>query len=93
MRGDQTLFVSTREVDCGWRFIDPIVDALGGRGSSPLEYYAAGDAGIVRRADEVLVEKARRGQVGVCGLGKMGAGLALNLIDSGWRGRRLEPAR
>ena len=27
MRGDQTLFVSTREVDAGWSFIDPIVDA------------------------------------------------------------------
>ncbi len=83
MRGDQTLFVSTREVDCGWSFIDPIVDAWEA-GAVELDYYAAGDAEVVRRADEVLSAKARRGQVGVAGLGKMGAGLALNLIDSGW---------
>ena len=43
-RGDQTLFVSTREVDAGWRFIDPIVDGVGGRRSSPLEHYAPGTA-------------------------------------------------
>ncbi len=83
MRGDQTLFVSTREVDAGWSFIDPIVDAWEA-GAIALDYYAPGDAEVVRRADEVLSAKSRRGQVGVAGLGKMGAGLALNLIDSGW---------
>ena len=84
MRGDQTLFVSTREVDAGWSFIDPIVDAWEA-GAVELDYYAAGDAAeVVKRADEVLSAKSRRGQVGVAGLGKMGAGLALNLVDNGW---------
>ncbi len=83
MRGDQTLFVSTREVDRGWSFIDPIVDAWEA-GAVELDYYAAGDAEVVKRADEVLSAKSRRGQVGVAGLGKMGAGLALNLVDNGW---------
>ena len=83
MRGDQTLFVSTREVDAGWSFIDPIVDAWEA-GAVALDYYAAGDAEVVKRADEVLSAKSRRGQVGVAGLGKMGAGLALNLVDNGW---------
>jgi 6-phosphogluconate dehydrogenase len=83
MRGDQTLFVSTREVDAGWSFIDPIVDAWEA-GAVELDYYAAGDAEVVKRADEVLSAKTRRGQVGVAGLGKMGAGLALNMVDSGW---------
>jgi glucose-6-phosphate 1-dehydrogenase len=83
MRGDQTLFVSTREVDAGWSFIDPIVDAWEA-GAVGLDYYAAGDAEVVKRADKVLSAKTRRGQVGVAGLGKMGAGLALNMVDSGW---------
>ena len=39
---------------------------------------------LMRIADETLERRARRGQVGVCGLGKMGAGLALNLVDHGW---------
>jgi glucose-6-phosphate 1-dehydrogenase len=81
--GDQTLFVSTREVDAGWRFIDPICDAWG-QGFVPLEHYEAGTADIVRIADEALTHPGARRQVGVCGLGKMGAGLALNLVDSGW---------
>ena len=82
--GDQTLFVSTREIDAGWAFIDPICEAWG-HGAIPLEHYVAGAADIVRRADETLDRRAQRGEVGVCGLGKMGGGLALNLVDHGWR--------
>jgi len=83
LRGDQTLFVSTREVDAGWRFIDPVVDAWRD-GAVELDRYAPGSAEVVKRADEVLSAKGRRGQVGVAGLGKMGAGLARNLMDNGW---------
>ena len=82
--GDQTLFVSTREVDAGWAFIDSICDAWSS-GAVPLERYDAGSADIVKVADQALSGPARRGEVGVCGLGKMGAGIALNLIDHGWR--------
>ena len=82
--GDQTLFVSTREIDAGWAFIDPICAAWGA-GVVPLEHYEAGTADIVARADEFLDRRATRGEVGVCGLGKMGAGVALNLVDHGWR--------
>ena len=83
MRGDQALFVSTREVDAGWRFIDPVVKAWR-QGAVELDHYAPGSAEVVRRADDILSAKTRRGQVGVAGLGKMGAGLALNLVDNGW---------
>ncbi|HEY5541032.1 MAG TPA: glucose-6-phosphate dehydrogenase [Coriobacteriia bacterium] len=82
--GDQTLFVSTREVDAGWAFIDAICRAWSAD-VVPLQHYEAGTADIVRVADEALAGRAIRGQVGVCGLGKMGAGLALNLVDHGWR--------
>ena len=83
-RGDQTLFVSTREVDAGWRFIDPIVDSWKS-GLVPLESYKPDTDDVVERAEVALGDSGRRGSVGVAGLGKMGAGLARNLIDHGWR--------
>ncbi len=82
-RGDQTLFVSTREVDAGWRFIDPIVEAWGS-GQVPLHTYVPDSDDIVKQADAFLARKTLRGRVGVAGLGKMGAGLARNLLEHGW---------
>jgi len=83
-RGDQSLFVSTREIDAGWRFIDPIVDAWEA-GAVPLASYAPDTSDIVEQAETALATGGQRGSVGVAGLGKMGAGLALNLVDNGWR--------
>jgi 6-phosphogluconate dehydrogenase len=84
LEGDQALFVSTREVEAGWAFIDPICSAWAA-GVAPLERYGAGTAEITRRADEFLSRRVTRGEVGVCGLGKMGTGIAYNLIDHSWR--------
>jgi glucose-6-phosphate 1-dehydrogenase len=86
--GDQTLFVSTREVRAMWEFVDPIVAAWQ-EGVVPLQHYApdtddvlvaSRDVGLAVPADDAL-----RREIGVVGLGKMGAGLALNLVDHGWR--------
>ncbi len=82
-RGDQTLFVSTREVDCGWAFIDPIVEGWAD-GLAPLEFYEPDEADITQRAAAALGGEAAEGRVGVAGLGKMGAGLARNLMEHGW---------
>ena len=82
-RGDQTLFVSTREVDAGWAFIDPIVEGWA-EGLAPLEFYEPDSADIVQRGAEALGGAAVEGRVGVAGLGKMGAGLARNLMEHGW---------
>ena len=38
VRGDQTLFVNTKELEAMWRFIDPIIDAWS-RNEVPLEMY------------------------------------------------------
>jgi glucose-6-phosphate 1-dehydrogenase len=81
--GDQTLFVSTREVDAGWRFTDPIVEGWEA-GLVPLHTYEPDSADVVQVADEALSAGEPFAEVGVCGLGKMGAGLARNLRDSGW---------
>ena len=82
--GDQTLFVSTREIDAGWRFIDPIVDGWEA-GLVPLATYPPDTSTIVAQAEAALAAGGGRGSIGVAGLGKMGAGLARNLLDSGWR--------
>ena len=81
--GDQTLFVSTREIEAGWNFIDPICEAWADD-VVPLSTYEQGTASIVAVADAALTHPDAGRQIGVCGLGKMGAGLALNLVDSGW---------
>ena len=82
--GDQTLFVSTEEVAAMWAFIDPIFRAWH-EGAVPLESYEPDSAEVVKRAAEVVAQPAARGSVGVVGLGKMGAGIALNLAEHGWR--------
>jgi len=83
MRGDSTLFVSTREVDAGWRFIDPIVDGWEA-GLVPLATYTPDTDEIVEIARAELCARRRFNQVGICGLGKMGAGLARNFLGHGW---------
>ena len=83
VRGDQTLFVSTREVDAGWRFIDPVIEGWA-EDVVPLERYEP-DLGNRRGRGCGTRREDRAGGVGVCGLGKMGAGLARNLLDHGWR--------
>ena len=82
--GDQTLFVSTREIDAGWRFIDPIVDGWE-VGLVPLVTYPPDTTDVVTQAQVALAAGGRRGSIGVAGLGKMGAGLARNLLRNGWR--------
>ncbi|MHB9002766.1 MAG: glucose-6-phosphate dehydrogenase [Coriobacteriia bacterium] len=81
--GDQTAFVSTDEVRAMWAFTDPVIDAWR-EGATPLETYAPDTLEAVERADATLGRRAVKPQVGVAGLGKMGTGIALNLIDHGW---------
>ncbi|MDY0087415.1 MAG: glucose-6-phosphate dehydrogenase [Coriobacteriia bacterium] len=82
--GDQTLFVSTDEVAAMWAFIDPVFRAWH-EGVVGLETYVPDSAEVVERAALSLAYPTNRGSVGVVGLGKMGAALALNLAGKGWR--------
>ncbi len=82
-RGDQTLFVSTDEVRAMWAFIDPVVRAWQG-GAVPLESYAADTHDMIEAASVKVGKRGSSGTVGIVGLGKMGAGLALNLRDHDW---------
>ena len=83
IEGDQTLFVSTDEVAAMWAFIDPVFRAWH-EGAVPLETYEPDSAEVTERAAEVVAQPATSGSVGVVGLGKMGAGIALNLAEHGW---------
>ncbi len=82
-RGEQTLFVSTDEIRSMWEFIDPITEAWAS-GAVPLDTYEPDTQQAPERADESLAKGPARRQVGVAGLGKMGVGVARNLIDHGW---------
>jgi glucose-6-phosphate 1-dehydrogenase len=86
--GDQTLFVSTSEMQAMWKFTDPIVSAWQ-NGAVPLEKYSKG-AKEVRKA--ALLDLATRDtknisskkEVGIVGLGKMGGNMARQLVEKGW---------
>ena len=83
IRGDQTLFVSTEEIHAMWEFIDPVVEAWH-EGAVKLDTYEPDTQQAPERADEALAAPPSRGSIGIIGLGKMGAGIAENLIDDGW---------
>ncbi len=89
--GDQTLFVSTDEVRAMWKFIDPIVCAWQ-RNDVPLRHYKPDtnqplteSTKLVEASNKKIPPETLRKEIGIIGLGKMGAGLALNLRDHGWR--------
>ena len=86
--GDQTLFVSTREVRAMWEFIDPIVEAWAAD-VTPLAHYTPMADEVVEVAEAAVgipgPDDGFNREIGIVGLGKMGANLALNLMDHGWR--------
>jgi glucose-6-phosphate 1-dehydrogenase len=88
IEGDQTLFVSTDEVRSMWEFTDPIVNSWRA-GSVPLATYAPGTDQAIQESAIIDVSTVRvspmKREIGIVGLGKMGAGLARNLLDDGWR--------
>jgi glucose-6-phosphate 1-dehydrogenase len=45
LRGDQTLFMRSDEVEMAWRFVDPILKAWTGKSPPPLYFYEAGTWG------------------------------------------------
>ena len=95
--GDQTLFVSSREIAAMWHFVDPIVKGWQ-KGLVPLRRYAPDSEAVVaeaamivdppEQAEENSAARARgfmRREIGIFGLGKMGANVARQLHEKGWR--------
>ncbi len=89
--GDQTLFVSSKEISAMWRFIDPIIKAWQ-KSAVPLWRYAPDSPAIVAEAaavdeaaDRNRIMRIEKKEIGVFGLGKMGANVARQLKEKGWR--------
>lgn len=87
INGDQTLFVSTEEIKAMWQFIDPII-ASWQKNLVPLKSYRPNTDQLLTESKFVEETPARKAQikkeVGLVGLGKMGTGIAKNLIGKGW---------
>lgn len=84
--GDQTLFVSTKEMEAMWDFTDPILDVWSDT-TFPLEFYRKGDPDIRDKAKRKTggVSPSIKREIGIIGLGKMGANIARSLIAKGWQ--------
>ncbi len=84
---DQTLFVSSDEIKAMWKFIDPII-AGWKKGAVPLARYEPDSSRVAKEAeviDEAVISAGMEKEIGIVGLGKMGAGLARSLHEKGWR--------
>ncbi len=85
--GDQTLFASTQEIAAMWKFTDPIVAAWN-KNAVPLVRYVPDKAEISKKAKYIEQDDnlgvTQNKNVGIIGLGKMGSGIALQLVEKGW---------
>jgi glucose-6-phosphate 1-dehydrogenase len=81
IKGDQTLFVSTEEILAEWNFVEPILDSWK-TNNTPLHVYEKGKK-FVHQVQEDFNPLPK--EIAVVGLGKMGSGLALNLVRNGWK--------
>ncbi len=88
IEGDQTLFASSREVAAMWQFTDPFVDTWA-KNNNPLEIYEPDTSRITQKSSYLDTPSASNTplakEIGILGLGKMGAGIALQLIEKGWK--------
>lgn len=85
--GDQTLFISTREVKAMWKFIDPFVRSWH-KNLVPLNFYRPDNKDILAVAEKEIGGPAApkiNKEIGIIGLGKMGTNIAKRLLDKDWR--------
>ncbi|MEK7177456.1 MAG: glucose-6-phosphate dehydrogenase [Patescibacteria group bacterium] len=89
IKGDQTLFVRSDEVVAMWRFVDRITQEW--EKNVPLKFYRKGSSEAIVKSqfidksieDRFLFPKIKK-QIGVLGLGKMGANISRRLVDKNW---------
>ena len=85
--GEQSMFVSEREVEAQWRFTDPITRAWE-KDTVPLLTYKP-DTDEAIQATITLGQwaevKELPKELAIIGLGKMGGGMARRMLEQGWR--------
>ena len=88
IKGNQLLFISTSEIRASWEFIDPIARGWKSH-SSTLHSYVPYSDKIIKKAQfavpAIRTVGLNKPEIGVVGLGKMGAGIARQLNEKGWR--------
>ena len=84
IEGDQTLFVSTQEIEAMWKFTDPFVREWAGK-KIPLHFYDP-DINVVTEMPllEDIGRQSFKKEIGLIGLGKMGMNMAERLVRRGW---------
>ncbi|MCX6754757.1 MAG: glucose-6-phosphate dehydrogenase [Candidatus Nomurabacteria bacterium] len=86
MEGNQTLFISSDEVISSWKFTDPILKGWA-ENLVPLKEY---EPNILLESKNIKTEtvnelkKEIAGEIGIIGLGKMGANIARLLHSKNW---------
>lgn len=86
IRGNQSLFISQNEVEAQWKFTDPVIEAWK-ENLVPLSGYkpdTTPNPELLKNAEKGNKEKVKAGEIGIVGLGKMGANLAKQLVSKGW---------
>lgn len=84
INGDQTLFLSTKEVQEMWRFVDPIVRGWENN-LVPLKTYKPDTHKFTSKISFQTLASTIKKQIGLVGLGKMGSNLVKNLREHGWQ--------
>ena len=89
MEGDQTLFISSDEVSVSWKFTDP-VENVWRNGLVPLTDYEPGITPSPSFSQKLSNSKNietinKTPEIGIIGLGKMGANLARRLSAKKWK--------
>ncbi|PJE75764.1 hypothetical protein COV04_02345 [Candidatus Uhrbacteria bacterium CG10_big_fil_rev_8_21_14_0_10_48_11] len=89
IEGDQKLFISSDEVLVSWKFTDPVVEGWK-QNLVPLTEYEPGSIPSPSFSHELSNSKDTEtgnnvGEIGIIGLGKMGANLAKRLGVKKWR--------
>jgi glucose-6-phosphate 1-dehydrogenase len=88
IHGDQTLFISTEEMKAMWRFVDPIVDAWHNE-AVPLATYQPDSHKFTEKILTTTTPFSSthmfNKEISIIGLGKMGANMARQLLEKGWR--------
>ncbi|MFN7088382.1 MAG: phosphogluconate dehydrogenase (NAD(+)-dependent, decarboxylating), partial [Candidatus Paceibacteria bacterium] len=86
--GDQTLFVTSNEVEAMWKYIDQIIKVWQ-KNKVSLEIYEPNtNQPIIESA--LIAESIKplpgiKKEIGIVGLGKMGGNIARRLMEKGWR--------
>lgn len=85
--GNQSMFISPREIMAQWKFTDPVVVAWRNN-AVPLNHYKPQTGDMIRAAaivDPVHGLEPIKKEIGIVGLGKMGGNMARRLMEHGWK--------